>query len=116
VRHEARYSKPVPTGGSEREHLEAAARAGNPTAIAALGGPEAPDRPEPLEYLLGYAYELHGRSGLSEMGVAPLTYSTLAEWARFRGVTLEWWEVEVLLRVDAELGHPGKDEPAAEKD
>lgn len=108
MRHEARLNARQKDGATLRDHLKAAAHRSE-AARRALEGPECP---EALEYLLGYAYEMHGRSGLSEAGVAPLGYATLAAWAGFRGVTLEWWEVETLLRVDAELRHPGEDEPA----
>ena len=106
MRHESRLNARQKDGATARDYYEHSAHR-NAEARAALEGPECP---EALEYLLGWAYELHGRSGLSEVGVAPLSYATLAEWARFRGVALEWWEVEALLRLDAELRHPSEDE------
>lgn len=76
--------------------------------MAALDGPECP---ESLEYLLGWTYQLYGRSGVGMDGVAPLSYATVAEWARLMGVTVRPTEIEALMLLDAVMRHPGEDEP-----
>ncbi len=39
-------------------------------------------------------------------GVAPLTYGTIADWARLTGTEPEGYEVEALLLLDAVMRHP----------
>ena len=100
-------------GAPARAHLELAAKRGSAAALAALEGPECP---EALEYLLGWAYTLHGRSGISEVGVAPLSYAEVDAWARRTRTDIEPWEVEALMAIDAALRHPGEDEPEEEEE
>lgn len=55
-----------------------------------------------MDYLRRWAYELHGRSGYTGMGeVAPLTYATIAHWARLTRRSPEPWEIDFLLEADA---------------
>lgn len=48
-------------------------------------------------------YELHGRSGFTMEGVAPLSYTTITAWARLTRRSPEPWEVDVLLELDGIL-------------
>lgn len=76
-----------------------------------MGGPEAPEYPEELDYLLGWARALHGRSGISEVGVAPLSYAEVDAFARRMRTDIEPYEVDALMALDAAMRHPGEDEP-----
>lgn len=109
--HEARLNQPARDGTPERVHLEALAKSGrNPRALALLQGPPLPDT---LAYLWNWAVELHGRSGRTihlsgEVSVNPLTYTTIADWARLTRRNPGPLEVEALLRLDAVLLNPPK--------
>lgn len=92
-------------GAEARAHLEASARKGNPEAAAKLAGPEFP---EDVEYLWMWALELHGRSGASMAGAAPLAYSTLMDWAALTGNEPDALEIEGLLAIDAALLSAGR--------
>lgn len=76
-----------------------------------MGGPEAPEYPEELDYLLGWARALHGRSGISEAGIAPLSYIEVDAFARRTRTDIEPYEVDALMALDAAMRHPGEDEP-----
>jgi hypothetical protein len=93
--------------GKNRDHLEVAARKGSARAIAALyNGPQIPDS---VAYLWDWARELHGKSGVGMSGFNPLTYTTIADWARLTGNEPEPHEVEALFWLDAILLNPPKD-------
>jgi hypothetical protein len=111
ARHEARLNQRTEDGATRRAYLERSAARGNPASIAALRGPE---YPEELEYLLGWAQQLLGRSGVGMDGAAPLGYSTVADWSRLAGIDIEPHEVDALMALDAVMRHPAEDEP--EKD
>jgi hypothetical protein len=68
-----------------------------------------------LEYLFGWAKALHGRSGFSEFGVAPLSYATVEAWSRLMDVRVDPHEVEALMALDAVMCHPGENEPSEDK-
>jgi hypothetical protein len=73
-----------------------------------LQGPEYPDA---LDYLLDWLYQVHGRSGIGMNGFAPLSYGTVADWARLRGHTPSSADVEGLMRLDAVLLSAGAEKP-----
>ncbi len=99
--------QPDGKGKSQRSHLEGLAVKGHAKAIEALQGPEYP--PE-LHYLRMWAAELHGKSGVGMNGLNPLTYTTVADWSRLKGVKPEPHEVEALLTLDAVMLFPGEAE------
>lgn len=86
-----------------RDQLEASAAKGNKHAIAKLEGP---DRPECLDYLFGWLYELHGRSGVGMNGFAPLSYSTIDSWAKLTGNRPTQLDVQALIELDSVLLYP----------
>ena len=106
ARWDAGMRRKADDGAEARAHLEASARRGNPDAIAALNGPEFP---EDMEYLWQWALEMHGRSGVGMAGLAPLGFSTIADWCVLTGTTLDPLEVEGLLAVDAALLSAGRE-------
>lgn len=82
--------------------METAAKRGSPTALAELNK-EVP-YPEELEYLIGWVYALHGRSGVGMAGALPLTYATIEKWAVMMDVgELHPMEVMALIRMDTAL-------------
>jgi hypothetical protein len=99
-----------PDLGTIRAHLEQAARMGNEAARKSLEGPECP---EELNYLVSWTYELYGRSGITSdfgsMIIAPLSHRELESWQRNTGNSLESWEVQAILELDAALRHPDLD-------
>lgn len=90
-------------GATRRSHLEHAAARGVEAAQQALEGPELP---EPLRYLYEWVMEVHGRSGVDMSGLSPLTYQTIAVWARLMDRRPRPHEVEALLTLDAVLLFP----------
>ena len=52
-------------------------------AAAILQGPELP---ESVGYLRDWLYQLHGTSGVAMDGAAPLSWSTIRDWASFVGI------------------------------
>lgn len=62
--------------------------------------------PEALGYLHEWLLELFGRSGVSMDGLAPLTYSTIADWARLTDRRPQPHEVKALLHLDLVMRHP----------
>lgn len=103
--HEARLNQPAKDGTPERVHVEALAKRGNARAQSMLIGPPLPDT---LAYLWNWALELHGRSGVGMHGLNPLTYTTIADWARLTRRHPGPLEVEALIRLDAVLLNPPK--------
>lgn len=91
----------APDGSSALAHRQQAAMQGSANAIGMLE--DAPPFPYGLGYLWRWASELYGKSGVSQFGVNPLTYSTLHAWAL---LTSQWptpWEVRALMKVDTAL-------------
>lgn len=115
MRHEALLDRPVSAEDRtpQRAHLKLRADQGSADARAALAGPECP---EALDYLLGWARQLVGRSGVGLDGAAPLSYATLDAFERRLGMTLLDHEVAALMHLDAVMRHPeiGEDEPSDE--
>jgi len=60
-----------------------------------------------LRYLWEWVRALHGRSGVGPAGLAPLSYETVAAWARLSGERPRPFEVEALMDLDAVLLSPG---------
>jgi hypothetical protein len=88
----------------QRDTWEAAAARGNPDALAKLSAPF----PDCLEYLWRWANELHGRSGYGQYGVQPLSYGTLADWARLTDRHPTPAEVSALIALDAAMSAPAE--------
>jgi hypothetical protein len=70
---------------------------------------EGPECPESLGYLLEWARQLHGRSGVGMNGFAPMTWATLDAWARWTGNIPDRDEIDALFILDAVLLSPPKD-------
>lgn len=68
-----------------------------------LDGPEYPDS---VAYLEPIARRLHGRSGASMNGAAPVSEETIAAYCAREGITLSSLEVEGLILIDAALINP----------
>jgi hypothetical protein len=83
--------------------MEAAARRGDAKALEQL---EPPPCPEGAEYLVGWAYQLWGRSGAGMAGLAPLSHTEIAAWARLTGNDPDPLEVEALIVLDRVLLEP----------
>jgi hypothetical protein len=62
--------------------------------------------PEDLYYLIDWAYSLCGRSGASMAGVAPLSYSQVADWARLMHIAPTRLELQALMALDAVIRNP----------
>jgi len=84
--------------------LEESARRGNAEAARTLA--HAPECPEPLAYLLGWFEDVFGRSGVGMSGLAPLTWSTLADWSAMTGTVIDAREARALLHLDAVQRNP----------
>lgn len=93
-----------------RDHLEAAARNGNQTAIATLDGPPIPDA---VAYLWGWYAELAAGRGEGLAGAAPITYADIEAWARLLDRRPSPHEVSALLELDRAVRHPA---PEADED
>ncbi len=70
---------------------------------------EGPPFPEELRYLYEWGIELHGRSGVTMSGLAPLTYTTIDAWCRLTEIALEPREVQALMILDSAMLFPGID-------
>lgn len=90
-------------GFTQREHLRGLVARGKRPASALRG----PSCPESMRYLVQWAHELHGRSGFGSVGVVPLTYPVIESWARLTRRTVQPWDVDALLALDAVLCAPG---------
>lgn len=114
MRHEARLDKRLPDGFTTREHLQGLARRGGAAAARARADLSGPSCPAELRYLVGWAMELHGRSGASSVGLAPVSYQSIEAWARLTGRTVTPWDVRALCEIDSVLLYPGdaKDDAA----
>lgn len=91
-----RLNYPV-DGVPQRTHLEFRARKGSVEAQLALQGPECP---ESLAYLLTWARQLHGKSGVGMNGFSPLSWSTIDAWARWTGNVPDPEDVDALFMLD----------------
>src|SRR5690242_10545749 len=105
IAHEAALSVSVETGGTMREHLEAAANSVRPSPgrDAARARLEGPPVPASLAYLRSILYQLHGRSGASMGGLLPLSDTTVRHWCENNGIQLEPGEIEALKMLDGVL-------------
>ena len=94
-----------------RAHYESVARRGPDRSgyAEALKELKGPPFPESLRYLYDWALEICGRSGVSQLGVAPVTYSTIESWMRLTGNQVSRRELRVLIQLDHVLLHPGND-------
>jgi hypothetical protein len=109
LRHEARLAVKEKDGSTRRAHLEHAAKRGVATAMAALTPPPYPDA---VAYLEDWTWQVHGRSGVSMDGLAPLSYGTVADWAALTGRDPTPEEVEALMQLDVVLRFPDAGEEA----
>ena len=94
-----------------RQHLERAVargpdKKGYADNLAQLKGPPCP---ESLRYLYDWALELCGRSGVTQIGVSPVTYATIESWMRLTGNVVSRRELRVLVQLDSVILHPGND-------
>lgn len=71
-----------------------------------------PEAPRALRYLEKWHDELHGRSGATMDGLAPLSFSTIAHWAQLTHREPLPHEVDALILLDTARRHP----PPADKD
>lgn len=92
--------------GTTRSHIERAARGHTAGAVKARAQLDVPECPDSLDYLLGWARTLHGRSGLGMNGPSPLSFATIADWSRLTGTAVEPYEVDALLLLDAIMLSP----------
>ena len=107
VRHESRLDRRDDMGVSLRATLELRASQGSEQAVADLAPPEFP---ESLTYLLGWAHEVVGRSGVGMSGMAPLSWSTLEAWAKLTDRTPTPDECDALMALDAAFRNPEEPE------
>lgn len=63
--------------------------------------------PPELDYLRTWLFELHGRSGASSAGLAPLSWTTFKHWREETGNVVHPWEKRALMDLDAVLLNPG---------
>lgn len=61
-----------------------------------------------MAYLRDVAYQLVGRSGMSEAGMNPLNPTVLESWARQMRYDFDPLEIEALYELDAVIRHPGE--------
>jgi hypothetical protein len=106
ARYESRLNQRASDGAPAKAHLEASARRKNSIAEKARAALVAPPYPEAVGYLLTWAYALYGRSGLGDMGFAPLSYTTIMDWARLMDLAIAPHEVSALIELDGVLRHP----------
>ncbi len=89
-----------------RAHLEAAARAGHvPSQELLYDGPECPPS---MRYFLELLGRLHGRSGVTMNGVAPLSWPTLDAMTRLTGIEIDGEDIDALFLADAVMLNPGE--------
>lgn len=82
-----------------REHLEAAARQGDPEAIAELEA--APPLPPLAAHIWLTFLDLHATRPSTGMGVSRLSRLDVQAWERDEGQALEPWERRALMAIDA---------------
>lgn len=81
----------------------------HPDTVMAQQELEGPAAPEPVQYLLRWSWEMYGRSGVSMDGVAPLSYTTIRDWAVLTDRAIDPHEVQALLVLDAVRRNPPKE-------
>lgn len=74
---------------------------------------EGPECPRALRYLLEWASALHGRSGYTMSGSAPLTWATLDAWSRLTGNIPDQEDIDALFTLDAVMLRPAAGSGAA---
>lgn len=89
--------------------MEQAAKFGSKAATKKLES--VPVCPAQTEYLVEWVSQLFGRSGIGFGTIAPLSYSTIAFWSELKRVTLEPYEVEALIVLDAAMRAEESPEP-----
>ena len=116
VAHQARLDERV-DGFPVRDHmvrrllrLEASKGEEHPDTVKARREVDGPPAPDPLAYLLRWSWELYGRSGVGMDGFAPLSFTTIRDWATLTGRAVEPHEVHALLTLDAVRRNPPKQE------
>ena len=57
-------------------------------------------------YLVEWAYALCGRSGATMGGIAPLSFTTIRDWAMLMNRHITPLEVQALLAIDAVIREP----------
>lgn len=65
---------------------------------------EEPDFPEEFDHMVEWIYMLHGRSGATMSGIAPLSYATVDGWIKLMDIQdVEPYHVEALMILDAAM-------------
>lgn len=106
VAHQARLDRPQgddPVLGTVRQNLEVLAGRGDAEAAAALRGPEYPDE---IDYLYGWALELHRARPTGPNGASYHTYPDIYAWAQLSGRSPTPEEVDGLLELGAVMLTP----------
>ena len=98
-------------GSTWRAALEQKVRKGRKGAEQAQRDLEGPEPPEAMLYLKEWAFALCGRSGATMGGLAPLSYTTIRDWAELMDIDVSPLEVQALLVLDAAIRNPATDEP-----
>jgi hypothetical protein len=62
---------------------------------------ELPTLPETLVYIWNYWQELSYTRRNYGWGVTPLSYSEIFAWSRLRGILLDAWELDTLMKLDS---------------
>ena len=114
ARNEAMLNETDKDGFTTRTHMEGLAARGKADAsvLRDLAGPPFPDC---LSYLWDWTQQVHGRSGFSQVGLQPLSYTTIADWARLKDVQPKPHEVEAMIVLDAILCSKPKPEDEDEE-
>lgn len=120
VAHQGRLDSRVDDKSSTRDHLAGRLRRlqqtkgeDHPDTVRAQEEVDGPPVPPALAYLLQWSWELHGRSGVSMDGLAPLSFTAVRDWAVLTEREIDPHEVQALLLLDAVRRNPPK---AAEMD
>lgn len=57
--------------------------------------------PENMRYVWDYYLELSFTRQNYGWGISPLTYAEILAWSKLRGIFLDAWELDILVRLDA---------------
>ena len=112
VAHQARLDVrvdgfPVRTSlGRRLQRLSESKGEDHPETVKARREFDGPPAPDALGYLLRWSWEVYGRSGVSVDGFAPLTFTTIRDWAVLTGREIDPHEVHALLTLDAVRRNP----------
>lgn len=98
VEHETALNRPDKDGVTLRDIYTEKARRGSQAGRDLLRGP---DYPWELAYLDDWSRTLVGRSGVSQFGIVPLSFTTIRDWSMLSGIQPTPQEVEALLVLDA---------------